>query len=575
MSGAWGDWWDLVTLTHVCQHWRNVALGTPQLWADAAQSVLAEPRDRGFCYLCLPTFLARSGSCPLRLDLPGLGTLTDDIEDLDGDAVVKPHISRVVHLSAQLLNITQVVQFVTVHSLHMPNLESFHIPQVKRTFLGVLLAIDTNTLRFWRDTDFPHLHTLTISAYCFVRHVAVPSLKELVLHDEPRNYDEFLAGLERCAHGLESLTLRGWSHPEWSSRFGTESSATRSIDLPSLRRFRVSLASRSTNTDPLAFLFESLLFPADVSLHLDWKCNPGNAHQLLPKHLMLTGLHAPPFFDGLCLHLFAAPYTTSMHCYVGNAQRLCVCERPFHPRFPDGRGLSDFLDEHRHPAVTRLAVDFEMDLDSRKGFTGRMASQVEAFRAFVHGLPNLRRLDLLGNGIGDVKLQFAKAFLDLPLPIQDSSLALTPGETAAGKRTLDYVCGEYGDDGLPVDPDVELAHLEQLLKVHRASGGRSRLHRLEICIADPSRETHVTSRPVYPYVHDVPASEEAVRSLALRYKLRFEALVDEVVFVGQGERLGRGMGYRMLPGKAAVSQPPLSGSRRSKSKGRGRRLGVH
>ena len=93
-SGAWKDWWELVALTHICQHWRQVALGTPQLWADAAQSVLAEPRDRGFCYLCLPTFLARSGSCPLRLDLPGLGTLTDDIEDLDGDAVVKPHISH-------------------------------------------------------------------------------------------------------------------------------------------------------------------------------------------------------------------------------------------------------------------------------------------------------------------------------------------------------------------------------------------------------------------------------------------------------------------------------------------------
>ncbi len=43
-SGAWRNWWELVTHTHICQHWRNVALGTPQLWVDAVLSALKSVR---------------------------------------------------------------------------------------------------------------------------------------------------------------------------------------------------------------------------------------------------------------------------------------------------------------------------------------------------------------------------------------------------------------------------------------------------------------------------------------------------------------------------------------------------
>nr|VWO95428.1 Flavohemoglobin [Ganoderma boninense] len=545
-SGAWNNWRELVALTHICQHWRNIALGVPQLWADAAQSAFKSDGPR-WNYQCLPTFIARSGSCPLNVDLDSLAGLTIDIEDMGDSAVLEPHLQRVIHLSALCLNITELVEFVGDHALDMCNLQGLHFPYIKRTFLGIPIVIDANKLRFWRDTDFPHLHTLTISAYCFKKHIAVPSLKDLVLHDEPLTYNEFLAALKRCAPGLESLTLRGWSHPEWPSR--AQTSSTCPIQLPNLRRFRVSLNSHSSSTAPLAFLFASLSFPPDVSIHLDWKCNPGNAHHLLPKHL--AGLHAPPFFDSLCLHLYAAPFTTSMHCYVGDAQRLCVRERPLHPRFPKSRSFGDFLDEHRHPSITQLAIDIEMDADSRKELT--LSGHREAFREFICGLPNLHRLDLLGNSVRGAKLDFAKAFLGLSKSVADGCSPTQP--TVAATKTLGYVCGEYGDDGLRVSVDSELARLERLLKAHIATGGL-RLGRLEICAADPLRETHVTSLPVYPYVRDVPPSTDMAASLWLKYALRFTMLVDEVVFVGHVER--RGPGYRVLPRAAVAEHSTLS-----------------
>ncbi|PIL25489.1 hypothetical protein GSI_13379 [Ganoderma sinense ZZ0214-1] len=539
-SGAWKDWWELVALTHICQHWRNVALGTPQLWADAAQSAFNSDRP-SWNYQCLPTFVARSGSCPLKVDLQALASLTIDIEDMDDYAVLEPHLSRITHLSAQSLNITEFVQFVGEHGLRIHNIESLHLPYVKRTFLGELLIIDVNKLRFWRNTDFPRLRSLTISTYCFKRHVAVSSLTDLVLHDEPRDYNEFLAALRRCAPGLESLTLHDWSspEPEWAYRPAPIPSAPSvTIQLPNLNFLQVSLASESGSTAPVAFLFACLSFSADVAIRLDWKCNPGDFRELLPKHVV--GLHAPPFFDSLCLHLYAAPYATTMHCYIDGAERLCIRERPLHPCYPEGRSFGDFLDEHRHPTVTQLAVDF--DMDPGKGYT--LSGHEHGFAGFLRGLPNLRRLDLVGNNIGDAKLEFAKAFLGLSETAHDGSPAQAAG------RTLGFVCGKYGDDGRSADAD--LAQLEQLLKAHQAAGG-ARLGRLEICAPDPFRETHaVMSRPGYPYVYDVPSSAEKAASLWLRYMLRFRMLVDEVVFVGHVEK--RGLGYRVLSSSTAVAE---------------------
>ena len=537
-SGAWGDWWDLVTLTHVCQHWRNVALGTPQLWADAAHSAFT--RETSWIFdgcLCLPTLLERSVPCPLKADLEWMGHLALHFKNKpEGGSILFPHFTRLAHLSVQCVSIATFANFVGVVGPHMPHLASVHMPQIigDYDYAHIPHDIDVNDLRFWADTDLPSLRTFTVSAYCFLRPIAVPSLRDLDLHGAPQRYEEFLAALDRCAFGLESLTFRSWSHPRHAPQMGPNSS-TRTVHLPNLRRFRVSLSSHASNTDPLSFLFASLSFPPEASIHLDWKCNPGDTRQLLPKDII--GLHAPPFFDSMCLHLYALPNTATLHCYVDDAERLIVREQPTvssrSPR-PGGRKFSEFVDEHQYATATQLAIDLEME--PRYGH--RLFSRPDLLQKFVGGLPNLRRLDLLGKAVGYVKLTVAKSFLHL---------AAQP-EGSEGGKTLGYVCEVAGHlrgvDKVEYVDNVceELDLLEEALEAHRDAGG-ARLHRLEICIAYSSRDSH-PSRRAYPYVHRVPPSTELTAWLAPTYLAQFGALVDEVVFVGHVER--RSPGYRVL-----------------------------
>ncbi|KAI1782220.1 hypothetical protein LXA43DRAFT_1148890 [Ganoderma leucocontextum] len=212
------------------------------------------------------------------------------------------------------------------------------------------------------------------------------------------------------------------------------------------------------------------------------------------------------------------------HAYKAISPVHIMKERTRNPRNEWGRGFSEFLDEHRYPTVTQLAVDF--DMDPRYGST--LSGQGNHLRMFVGGLPNLCRLDVLGKTIRDTK-------------------APSGAPVVVGK-TLGYVCEvaehlknvnkvEYVDN-----IRAELGQLERLLKAHLAAGG-PRLHRLEMCImySYPSPDSH-PSRRVYPYVHNVPPSLTGLTAyLASTYLPRFRALVDAVVFVGHIERRSPGI----------------------------------
>ncbi|KAM5544424.1 hypothetical protein V8D89_002084 [Ganoderma adspersum] len=426
--GAWTRWRQLVALTHICQHWRAAArsvLGGSCNWHGANQR--------------WPKCLA---PLPLSAFFTDYMVLTNELRP---GATLLPHVSRLGKLSVYARSPDVIKTVLSLVHLHFRNLESLYFPKV-RYMTGVPFSI--KKLPAWDDADLPRLHTLVISGQYFGRAIAVASLKTLVLYDGPRRHDVFLNALERCSPNLESLTLRDWSHPEAPSSATT----TTTVHLPRLRRLEVALPSK-TSASPPALLFAvmaALSLPADITIDLDWHFNRSSTLELLPKHL--TGLHAPPFFDSMCLHLFrlsSHPLVASLHGYVGTTERLCVREQPvFDLADTKPCMVGCFSHGHRWPAsVTQLAVDLDME-----------GPAYELGQGALEDL--LRALDLLGRSIGSAKLGMVDTFLDL-LPHSESSDA---------GRTLGYVCeaSEYASTTMIDALHAQLDALEARLTRHLA-----------------------------------------------------------------------------------------------------------
>ena len=547
-SGSWDRWQELVILTHICQHWRTVALGTPQLWAEAIRSMFTGQCRRCQCGnhmrlpKCLPAFLMRSEPFPLSIDFPDYMRL---VAELQPSAVLKPHAPRLAHLSVEVNWADGVKTVLELVHVHIRNLESLHIrmPQGQDQLSGAPFAIDN--LPSWEDADLPRLHILAIPGYYFDKAIAVASLKTLVLYKGPRNYKVFLDALERCGPSLESLALHDWTH--FVPRADASSSTTRTVQLPKLRRLKLAISSTSSNAAIPALLFATLSFPPTVTIDLGWNSNPGNTRELLPKDLV--GLHAPPFFDSMCLHLFGSPLVASLHCYLSDTERLCVQGQV--TADPSGLSFGGSPQAHRWPTVTQLAID--LDMQSPNG--DAPLAQGHLLRTFMGGFPNLRRLDLLGKTIGDTKLQMVDAFLD---PVYSPS----PSDTALiAEKTLAYVCSvpEHAkllrSVGIVDDFRAQLDELEALLASRLAAGG-PRVHRLELCIAYSSHAAHPPPS-VYPRVREISFSTVLTAYLSSIYLPRFGVLVDEVVFIGDSK--ARVPGYRVVSRGARQ----LSGSIRS------------
>ncbi len=188
------------------------------------------------------------------------------------------------------------------------------------------------------------------------------------------------------------------------------------------------------------------------------------------------------------------------------------------------RDFGRFLDEHRYPTVTRLAVDIEIDMrDPDDNMFG--LARGDLLHAYIGGFPNLRRLDLLGKTIGDAKLEMAKAFLGLQ---SGSPCAPAPA------KTLAYVCEASNDlNSVAILPCLceQLEQLAALLRTHPTQDGGPRLHRLELCIAYSSYISHPPPR-VYPNIRNISHSTVLTSYLASLYLRSFQELVSEVVFIG-------------------------------------------
>ena len=301
-SGSWNYWWELVALTHICQHWRNVALGTPELWVEAARSGLKDrttlfgSKSHLPVFSFLPTMLTRSGSCPLKMELPYPLLLTELMTR--HRPAFSPHLSRPCHLSVDVQYPGDISEVLRTVRSHMPTLEVLHMLHRNRPRGTEIIFLEN--IPSWKDSDLPYLHTLTIPGFCFTRAVAVASLRTLVLTDGPQSHGIFLSALDRCALTLESLTLYRWAHLDRASETIARTPLAASVvQLPNLRRLKIEVRSRRPDRRlPPALLFAGLALPPTVKIQIDWRWNIGNTRKLLPNHLV--GLHSPPFFDSMC-----------------------------------------------------------------------------------------------------------------------------------------------------------------------------------------------------------------------------------------------------------------------------------
>ncbi|CAA7262293.1 unnamed protein product [Cyclocybe aegerita] len=136
-----------LVLAHVNQHWRNVALSTPQLWTNIYIDASTLQHE-----LCIPRLLVkRSGDCPLTLHVRHHAPYSEEIAEL------------LISLSPRWEHVSLDISIVMIEGLsriqgHLPSLRSVEIKASLR----------------WTD-ETPRAHLGFFSNAPLLRHVAIAS----------------------------------------------------------------------------------------------------------------------------------------------------------------------------------------------------------------------------------------------------------------------------------------------------------------------------------------------------------------------------------------------------------------
>ncbi|KAI1791628.1 hypothetical protein LXA43DRAFT_1061359 [Ganoderma leucocontextum] len=496
ICGVFREWREILSLTHICQAWRRVALETPQLWADAVWS-LSRTRfadgERGRAQF-LPIFLSRTWEThPVRVRIVHMSE-----QRYIWDAVV-PHLSKLSSLSVVVQTEDEVVDVLeTLRSAGMPWLVAFELVGYRIPHSPLF-----GRLAPWRDSDFPRLRELKLLGDVFSRATSVRSIRAVHLVAWS-NVSGYVDGLSRCADMLESLTLEPWGtrRPDLAT---TGRSDSLPIHLPRVRQLRI-----TGDAGRVREVFASLIFPQTVHVDLtfwDKAPVPDDIYTLFPTYI--TGFHAPPFVDSLQFRL-GSPLHVVVRCYAGDAERL---------RFKQFAHSSSMLHKmiwtFRSPHVTELAIN----LTSVATFSAPYAIVDPAVR-LTRALKDLRRLELLGATRRSVKFRILESFLlchGRPEAPNAESLTLGWG-----------VQLEYGV-GAAVD---ELEQLIEVLAAHHVTSG-ARLARLELCV---TTDLDLDRYKSYYRIRDMRPDRVWSQRVAKRFLGRLERLADEVAILGDWEK---------------------------------------
>jgi hypothetical protein len=251
---------DIVVVSHVTRHWRNVALSNPSLW-DTIRLDASDPS------MDLPiAFLTRSKPCTLDITLG----FPDDapMSSLRMLSVLIPHFGHIRRLVIQSGDNEHIVEQI------VKSLVKFHVPSLERLEISLELG-DSQDSALWRERSLifssgaPLLSSVAldgISLQCCqpplaaITHLSLDSDGDATIL---MPYDYFCDALSACS-SLISLELQGRLFA-----FTLNNTAIR-IEIPSLVCFAVGYPIHYRQDHYIRSIFETISAPALQTLNLNY-----------------------------------------------------------------------------------------------------------------------------------------------------------------------------------------------------------------------------------------------------------------------------------------------------------------
>jgi hypothetical protein len=282
-----------VHLSHVCRHWRQIAISTPQLWSSITLfSTKSQP--------CVEEWLARSGSVPLdvRLDLFDAdyrGEVTAHwLQNHLAHIVLNVHRFQNLFLFTRLeVNVYHVLQLL--HQVEAPLLKRLSVLVGRHQQLRELTPFSTANgdfnLRTSLNGGLPNLNFAELQPLrCIPPIMNVTTLHlNIVGRGTPLHFSQ-LAEILQMPHNLVTLSLRGhvdrtgWPHIRDRPH----------IMLSELKNLEIS----ARGATGILFL---LAFGAPRLESLRWHVDSDNYHQLLDSPQFQPGSNKFPNLKYLTL----------------------------------------------------------------------------------------------------------------------------------------------------------------------------------------------------------------------------------------------------------------------------------
>ena len=252
-----------IRLTHVCHHWREIALHTPMLWTN-----IKVTRSE-----VTAAFIARSGNLPLRVE---------------ASYMVRKFQTELYSLWKPLLRVASRIKSLREH--HEVYTLKFPPLQANEYLCSELRVLE---LSYGRDgpqalppcisTSLPHLHTLATRRVDVLnlKPLLAPSLKSLTLRELYVSFmwPKFFRALGQLT-ALEHLTLEDSFLPLPDDYRELPLIIGEVVTLPSLRSLR--LKSRALGVEP-AWMLRNLSFPGDAVFEIVHR-NPDEIEGALLEH---------------------------------------------------------------------------------------------------------------------------------------------------------------------------------------------------------------------------------------------------------------------------------------------------